>query len=134
MEYGATTYELPAEDLGRENIGLYTLTAVGNGPEYGRFSLLNCRTGAITRAEQTDGPNDLRPRIDAIRQKGGLASPADLAREAGRSGLHVIQGQVERTETSRAGCACALLYSKAWYSGFPKGYLPPGPTEIMLID
>lgn len=136
--WGSTSYELPPEDLGNSNVGLYTLVSVGEGPEYGRYSMLNCKTAQITRVEQTDGPGDLRKRIDALRKTGALTTPANLAAAAQSvPGLAVIEGKVRREEGTRASCACFQHYPEDWVSGYPPNpdgsrpvYVPPAALRV----
>lgn len=51
--WGSTSYELPPEDLGNSNVGLYTLVSVGEGPEYG---VIPCSTAKPPRLLASNKP------------------------------------------------------------------------------
>ena len=123
--WGMTTLEMPPENLGGDLVGMYTLTSGEKGPEeYGRYSMIDCRSGAITRVDVTAGHDvperDIRQRIQRLRTKGAMSSPDRFARAAEKGeGLSAIRGTVQRQVGGRAACACIQYYPEAWASGFP---------------
>lgn len=132
--WGTTTLEMPPENLGGDLVGMYTLTSGEQGPaEYGRYSMVDCRSGAITRLDVTAGDDvpgrDIRQRIERLRTKGAMSSPGRLARAGEQAeGLSVIRGTVRREHNSRAACACTQHHPEAWASGFP-----PEPSGLPII-
>ena len=132
--WGTTTLEMPPENLGGDLVGMYTLTSGDQGPaEYGRYSVLDCRSGAITRVDVTadDGMpgRDIRRRIERLRAEGAMSSPDRFARAAEQAkGLSAIRGTVRREHGSRAACACTQRHPEAWASGFP-----PDPSGLPII-
>lgn len=72
--WGRTTLEMPPENLGGDLVGMYTLTSGDQGPaEYGRYAVLDCRSGAITRVDVTAGDGvagrDIRQWIERLRAR-----------------------------------------------------------------
>ena len=123
--WGTTTLEMPPENLGGDLVGMYTLSSGEQGPaEYGRYSVVDCQSGAITRVEvhaDVGQPGrDIRQWIERLRANGAMSSPGTLARAAEQvEGLSAFRGTVRRQDTGRAACACIKYYPEAWASGFP---------------
>ena len=123
--WGMTTLEMPPENLGANLVGMYTLSSGEQGPaEYGRYSMVDCQSGAITRVEvhaDVGQPGrDIRQWIERLRANGAMSSPGTLARAAEQvEGLSAFRGTVRRQDTGRAACACIKYYPEAWASGFP---------------
>lgn len=134
--WGTTTLEMPPENLGGDLVGMYTLTSGEQGPaEYGRYSVLDCRSGAITRVDVTAGHDvlgrDIRQRIERLRTAGAMSSPDRFARAAEKAeGLSVIRGTVRREDGNRTSCACIKHHPEAWASGFPPD--PSGQPRIYV--
>lgn len=137
--WGRTTLEMPPENLGGDLVGMYTLTEGRQGPaEYGRYSVLDCRSGAITRVEVGTDGRDIRQRIERLRAEGAMSSPDTFARAAERvEGLSATRGTVQRQESGRAACACIQHHPEAWASGFPpdpsgmpRVYAPPPVLRV----
>lgn len=132
--WGRTTLEMPPENLGSDLVGMYTLTSGEQGPaEYGRYAVLDCRSGAITRVDVTAGDDapgrDIRQRIERLRAEGAMSSPDRFARAAERvEGLSAVRGTVRRQDGTRASCACIQHHPEAWASGFP-----PDPSGLPRI-
>lgn len=127
-----SVYELPSEDLGNGNVGLYTFASRGDGPEMGRYSMVNCTSTQITRIEENEDPAEFRTRIEILRKAGATTSPETLASAARSvSGLRVVEGTAGRQDP-RVQCACVQHYPEKWRLGDPPGpdgyrpvYLPP---------
>lgn len=134
---GQTVLELPPENLGGDLVGMYTLTDVGQGAtEYGRYSLLDCRSGAIARVEvYADAGRrgrDVRHWIERLRAEGAMSSPDRFAHAAEQvEGLSAATGRVRREDGNRAACACILHHPEAWASGFPSG---PGGLPRVYVE
>lgn len=132
--WGRTTLEMPPENLGGDLVGMYTLTEGRQGPaENGRYSLVDCRSGAITRVgvyADAEQPNrDIRRWIERLRAEGAMSSPDRFARAAERvEGLSAIRGTVQRQDGGRAACACIQHHPEAWASGFP-----PDPSGLPRV-
>lgn len=141
--WGRTTLEMPPENLGGDLVGMYTLTEGRQGAaENGRYSLLDCRSGAITRVEvyaDAEQPNrDIRRWIERLRAEGAMSSPDTFARAAEQvEGLSATRGTVRRQESGRAACACIQHHAEAWALGFPpdpsgmpRVYAPPPVLRV----
>lgn len=128
--WGMTTLEMPPENLGGDLVGMYTLTSGEEGPaEYGRYSMVDCRSGAITRIEVGADGRDIRRWIERLRTEGAMSSPTTFAHAAEQvEGLVAIRGTVRRQDDGRAACACILHHPEAWASGFPPD--PSGQPRV----
>lgn len=133
---GQTVLEMPPEDLGRGNVGFYTFASgTHSDTEYGRYALLNCASGKISRVEvhaDAGAPGrDVRQPIEALRRQGAMQSVQSVAQKARQHpGLSVTEGVVARQAVGRANCACMLYYPQGWSAWFPPGSAPV-PVELL---